>query len=135
MRILGIDNVLFAVGDLDAAIDHYRRLGFELRFRLPDPPIALFAIGEERPGLLVRAEGTTGGGRVWVEVDDASAAGDQLRRRGLDVADPIATATGRTVEVTDPWGNVVGFADYSLRPELARGRVATPRSGRPRAER
>ena len=35
MKLLGIDNVLFSVGDLDATIEHYRRLGFELRFGCP----------------------------------------------------------------------------------------------------
>lgn len=29
-------------------------------------------------------------------------------------------ATGWTVEVTDPWGNVLGFTDYTKRPELGR---------------
>ncbi|HXG40772.1 MAG TPA: VOC family protein [Candidatus Limnocylindrales bacterium] len=124
MKLLGIDNVLFSVGDLDATIEHYRRLGFELRFRLPDPPIALFGIGPERPGLLIRAGETPGGGQLWVEVPDATSAADELRAAGLAPAAPIRTATGLTVEVADPWGNVVGFADYALRPPLARPHVA-----------
>jgi hypothetical protein len=32
----------------------------------------------------------------------------------------LETMTGITVEATDPSGNVVGFADYSKRPEMAR---------------
>ena len=34
--------------------------------------------------------------------------------------EPFQTATGWTVEIADPWGNVAGLADYTLRPDLAR---------------
>jgi catechol 2,3-dioxygenase-like lactoylglutathione lyase family enzyme len=130
MIILGIDNVLFAVGDLDAAIALYRDgLGLPLRFALPERGIALFAIGDEAPGLLVRAGSPTDGGgsprpsapRLWLEVPDARASAGELRARGLaPLAPPFETATGWTVEIADPWGNVVGLADYLHRPELGR---------------
>src|SRR5437763_17195046 len=85
--LLGIDNVLFTVGDLDAAVDFYAgRLGLPLIFRLPEPGVALFGIGAETPGLLVRVDqpghGSAPGGsvpagpgspRVWLEVRDARA--------------------------------------------------------------
>lgn len=38
------------------------------------------------------------------------------------LADPFQVATGWTVEVADPWGNVIGFTDYTRMPE--RGRPA-----------
>jgi hypothetical protein len=38
------------------------------------------------------------------------------------VGTPFEVATGWTVEATDPWGNVVGFTDYTTMPE--RGRQA-----------
>lgn len=34
MKILGIDNVLFYVGNLTEAVAHYTQLGFHLRFHL-----------------------------------------------------------------------------------------------------
>jgi hypothetical protein len=34
--------------------------------------------------------------------------------------EPFAVATGWTVELADPWGNVLGFTDYTKRPELGR---------------
>ncbi|TDV55373.1 VOC family protein [Actinophytocola oryzae] len=110
--VLGVDNVLFAVGDLDTAVDFYTGLGLPLVFRHGE--IALFRLGAEAPGLLVRSESEPGGGRVWLEVPDA---------RRLSTADePFRVATGWTVEVADPWGNVVGFTDYTSMPE--RGRPA-----------
>ncbi len=60
---------------------------------------------DQRPGDAVL------GGRVWLEVLDA----------------PFQVATGWTVEVTDPWGNTIGFTDYTTMP--ARGRQGTCRNG------
>lgn len=117
--ILGIDNVMFGVRDLDEAVSFYERIGFVVRFRVPAPPIALLAVGNERPGLLLRQEKTPTSGRFWVEVRDADAVRSVLAERGLQ-ATAVETATGRTVEVTDPSGNIVGYADYRKRAEFAR---------------
>jgi len=117
---LGIDNVFFAVGDLDAALDFYRRCGLGVKFRLDAAHMALLTIGAEEPGLVVREGDSIGGGRLWVEVADAEMAAAELNALGI-LTERLETATGITVEATDPWGNVIGFADYSKRPELARG--------------
>ena len=129
--VVGVDNVLIKVGDLDAAVAHFRDgLGLPLKFRLDARGIALFALGDGTPGLLaqvtrVAAPPAPGGMRVWVEVPDARAAVESLRRRAVTgVGEPFATATGGTVEVTDPWRNVVGLADYTLRPEMGRRHAA-----------
>jgi len=108
--VLGVDNVLFSVGDLDVAVGFYTRLGLPLVFRHGE--IALFRLGKETPGLLVRREDAPGGGRVWLEVPDARALST--------VEQPFQVATGWTVEVADPWGNVVGFTDYTTMPEHGR---------------
>jgi catechol 2,3-dioxygenase-like lactoylglutathione lyase family enzyme len=72
--VLGVDNVLFTVGDLDTAVDFYTgQLGLALAFRLDDAGIAMLRLGPETPGLLIRradASQVTGGGRVWLEVRD-----------------------------------------------------------------
>ena len=117
--IKGIDNVLFSVADLDAAVAFYTACGFALKFRVDQAKMALFSIGSEEPGLLIRATGA-GSGRLWVEVADADAAATELSTAGIGTR-RLETMTGITVEATDPSGNVVGFADYSKRPEMARG--------------
>jgi catechol 2,3-dioxygenase-like lactoylglutathione lyase family enzyme len=115
--VLGIDNVLFAVGDLDEAVAFYRdTLNLPLAFRLDEPGIALFRLGAEPAGLLLRAQQPAGGGRVWLEVRDARAHAATLPGAG----DPFPVATGWTTEVTDPWGNTVGFTDYTTMPSRAR---------------
>lgn len=121
--VLGVDNVLFAVGDLAEAVAFYRdALGLPLAFQLDGPGIALLRLGPEAPGLLLRAQPEAtggGGGRVWLEVRDARAVAAALA--GVPgTGTPFPVATGWTVEVTDPWGNAVGFTDYTTVPSRAR---------------
>lgn len=114
MKILGIDNVLIAVGDLAQARRFYGgQLGLREKFSTAE--LALYELGEEAPGLLLRVQeprpGTT---RVWLEVPDARTAAAELG------GEPFEVATGWTVEIADPWGNVLGLTDYTKRPDLAR---------------
>ena len=126
-ELLGIDNVMFAVADLGAAVAFYEACGLVVKFRIDTAGMALFTIGHEAPGLLIRASGgsgpgtigAAGGGKFWVEVPDADAAAVELNARGIATS-RLETMTGVTVEATDPSGNVLGFADYSKRPELGR---------------
>ena len=127
-ELLGFDNVLLPVGDLDEAVTFYERAGFTVGFRLDEAGIALLKVGSETPGVLLRLEEGLvrrpppwGSPRVWLEVRDARGTADTLAAAGIQPLDtPLSVATGWTVEVADPWGNVVGFTDYSKRPELAR---------------
>ncbi|NED37474.1 VOC family protein [Streptomyces sp. SID8499] len=127
-ELLGFDNVLLPVGDLDEAVRFYGRAGFEVAFRLDEARIALLKVGGETPGILLRTEEALGhrtppwpSPRIWLEVPDARAAARELTRAGIALLDePSAVATGWTVEIADPWGNVFGFTDYTKRPELGR---------------
>jgi catechol 2,3-dioxygenase-like lactoylglutathione lyase family enzyme len=117
-ELLGIDNVLFAVADLDAAVRFYEACGLKLKFRFDPPGMALFSIGGEAPGLLLR-KGEGAVGKFWVEVRDAGEAAARLAAAGIATTQ-LETMTGSTVEAQDPSGNIIGFADYSKRPDLAR---------------
>ncbi|MFJ3774308.1 VOC family protein [Streptomyces sp. NPDC090075] len=127
-ELLGFDNVLIPVGDLTAAVAFYERAGFAVGFRFDEGGIALLRVGGETPGILLRAEEGLGhrpavwaAPRVWLEVPDARVAARRLKDAGIAVLDePFSVATGWTVEVADPWGNVLGFTDYIKRPELGR---------------
>ena len=116
IEVLGIDNVLHAVGDLEGAKRFYAgQLGLTLKFEVAEAGIALYRLGTEEPGLLLRRQ-EPAPPRVWLEVPDAQAAASQLRGQAREVQ------TGWVVEVTDPWGNVIGLTDYAKRPELGRRR-------------
>ncbi|MFD7403979.1 VOC family protein [Streptomyces sp. NPDC059866] len=127
-ELLGFDNVLLPVGDLDEAVRWYERAGFATDFRLDEAGIALLKVGGETPGILLRREEEFGhrpppwpSPRVWLEVPDARTAAQALTEAGISLLDaPSPVATGWTVEIADPWGNVLGFTDYSKRPELGR---------------
>ncbi|ANS67456.1 hypothetical protein SLINC_5232 [Streptomyces lincolnensis] len=127
-ELLGFDNVLFPVGDLAEAVDFYERAGFTVGFRFDEGGLAQLKVGPETPGILLRQEEEIGhrpppwpSPRLWLEVPDAQAAARRMRDVGIPLLDePASVATGWTVELADPWGNVFGFTDYSKRPELAR---------------
>ncbi|MCI3239580.1 MULTISPECIES: VOC family protein [Streptomyces] len=127
-EMLGFDNVLLPVGDLDAAVDFYERAGFVVGFRFDEAGIALLKVGGETPGILLRREEELGqrpppwpSPRLWIEVPDAREAARALAAAGIPPLDePFSVATGWTVEFADAWGNVLGFTDYSKRPELGR---------------
>lgn len=127
-ELLGFDNLLLPVGDLTEAVPFYERAGFTVGFRLDEAGIAILKVGGETPGVLLRQEDGLGhrpppwpAPRVWLEVPDARKAAQHLTTAGIPLLDaPFSVATGWTVEIADPWGNVIGFTDYSKRPELAR---------------
>ncbi|MCF4140004.1 VOC family protein [Streptomyces sp. Tue 6430] len=127
-ELLGFDNVLLPVGDLGEAVRFYERAGFAVAFRFDEAGIALLKVGGETPGVLLRVEEALGHRpppwacpRLWLEVPDARAAARALADAGIQPLDgPFPGATGWTVEVADPWGNVLGLTDYSKRPELGR---------------
>jgi len=117
MKLLGIDNVFFQVGSVEKAILYYEKLGFILKFRIPRISAALFSIGNEEPGLMLLENQEHKPSRLWVEVESTVSVQENLGEGSL-----IETLTGLTFEVIDPWGNTIGFADYSKKPELARSR-------------
>ncbi|MGW7254129.1 VOC family protein [Streptomyces sp. NPDC054834] len=127
-ELLGFDNVLLPVGDLSEAVEFYERAGFVVGFRFDEAGIALLKVGGETPGILLRVEHGLGqrppawpSTRLWLEVPDARTAVRKLADAGIEPLDePFSVATGWTVEVADPWGNILGFTDYTKRPELSR---------------
>jgi catechol 2,3-dioxygenase-like lactoylglutathione lyase family enzyme len=128
MDILGIDNVLFAVGDVLVARRFYTDvLGLTEAFSFEEAGIVGYKLGGEEPGLLIRLEDGLPAGppltspRLWLEVPDARNAALTLQSRGTDpIGPPRQLRTGWVVEVADPWGNVVGLTDYTLAPAMAR---------------
>ncbi|CAL9539093.1 VOC family protein [Streptomyces sp. enrichment culture] len=127
-ELLGFDNVLLPVGDLGEAVGFYQRAGFTVGFRLDEAGIALLKVGGETPGILLRQEDLLGhrpppwhSARIWLEVPDARVAARALGNAGIALLDePFPVATGWAAEIADPWGNVIGFTDYTKRPELGR---------------
>lgn len=127
--MLGVDNIMLAVGDLEQARAFYEStLGLPVKFAVPQAGVVGYRLGPEEPGLMIRVQALQPSPprdtpRVWLEVRDARAAAAALRDRGARIlGQPMEILTGWAVEVTDPWGNVLGLTDYVKDP--AKGRQA-----------
>ena len=95
MKLLGIDNAFFEVGNIDDAIIFYEKIGFQLKFRIPHMNGALFRIGNEEPGLGLRQVSTIHSSHLWIEVTDAHEA--QKMCSSLNIAGSmIEPPTGST---------------------------------------
>ncbi|MCU7731119.1 VOC family protein [Actinoplanes sp. KI2] len=125
MKVLGLDNVFVPVGDLTRAVQFYRDVvGLPVAKRFDEMGMVLFRIGDETPGLGVGVTDVPqvgGGQKVWFEVADARAAAEELSAAGAaPLTPPFLIPTGWAFEIRDPWGNVIGFTDYTARPDLGR---------------
>jgi hypothetical protein len=107
---------IFAVRDLDAAMDHYRRLGFGVR-AYPGGGYG-FAVRdgiEIHLGVVPAPDRRTGSAYLFVADADALAA--QWRRAGVQVHPPRDTEWGQHEgAVVDPDGNVIRFGSPMATP-------------------
>jgi GNAT superfamily N-acetyltransferase len=117
--LLGIDNVFFNVKELSEATTFYEKLGFKVKLSIPRMSAVLFSIGQEEPGLLICQKAEVSPSKLWVEVHNANLIRETCDRNTIPGI-MIETATGYTYEVVDNSGNIIGFADYTKKPELAR---------------
>lgn len=124
MKVLGVDNVFLQVGDLQQAVAFYQDVvGLTVAKRFDSMGMVLFDVGDETPGLGLGAtpHPRAGGQKIWFEVPDARIAADELAALGVTtLSEPVLIPTGWAVEICDPWGNIIGFTDYTLEPDLGR---------------
>ena len=116
-RLVGINHVALAVGDVDEALEFYGRfLEFELRGRRP--AMAWIDAGDQ---FIALSRGDGGAlDHIGIVVDDREAVRQAARDAGL----PVAPTGG--VRIRDPWGNVLEIVDYrdvqfSKAPDVLRG--------------
>lgn len=125
MEILGIDHIVFTVGDISQAVEFYIKLGLKLQFQSDQAGAAVMVISDENPNLLLlKGEDKKGGlehPRLWIEVHDARASTEELKEKGFKFAkEPQLIPTGWLVEMNDPWDNIIGFNNYHLQPHFGR---------------
>lgn len=127
LAILGVDNVMIAVGDLERARSFYEgALGLKTKFAFLEAGVIGYRLGDEEPGLVLRVgplqpAPPRESPRVWLEVPDARAAATALRQAGVaTLGEPKEVYTGWLIEIADPWGNVLGLTDYVKQPALGR---------------
>ncbi len=127
LGILGVDNMMLTVGDMAAAKRFYGEvLGLEVKFDYSELGIMAYRLGAEEPGLILRIGDVSESPpretpRVWLEVGDVHEAAKWLNAMKIPLVAPLGTMrTGWFLEFADPWGNVIGLADYLKAPDKAR---------------
>lgn len=110
METLGIHHVALNVPDVDEGIAFYTSvLGGHLRHDRPDFGIAgaWIDFGTQQLHLIEAPVPRNLGQHFAVRVGDIDAAVEELRARGIDVADPVSVATSRQTFLSDPAGNAI----------------------------
>jgi catechol 2,3-dioxygenase-like lactoylglutathione lyase family enzyme len=107
---------IFAVHDLEAAMDHYRRLGFEVRaYRGGGYGFATRDGVEIHLGVVPGDDRRTGSAYLFVDDSDELAA--EWRSAGVEVHSPEDTEWGQHEgAVVDPDGNVIRFGSPMSTP-------------------
>src|SRR5215210_8160639 len=106
-RMVGLNHIALAVGDLDAALDFYGQI-FELELRGRVPGMAFLDMGDQFLALAEGADPVADERRHFgLVVDDVERVRSRLRRAGVD-AEP-----SRGLRFRDPWGNLVEVVQYS----------------------
>ena len=105
--MVGVEPI-FVVADVPRAVAHYKRLGFNTAYH--DAGYA-FANRGDVTIHLASAEGQpTGGGAIYLHVDDADRLAEGWREAGVDVSEPEEFDYGkREGKHVDPDGNIIRF--------------------------
>jgi catechol 2,3-dioxygenase-like lactoylglutathione lyase family enzyme len=106
-RFVGINHVALEVGDIDQAIEFYRRLfDFELRGRI-GKRMAFLDAGDQFIALSApRRQAGDDGRHFGLVVDDSGAVREALER------EEISILPGRGLDFLDPWGNRIQVVQY-----------------------
>jgi predicted enzyme related to lactoylglutathione lyase len=114
VRIASVEPI-FRVDNVERAVDHYQRLGFQTEFH--DETYA-FALCDDLTIHLAHADGpaTDTPGAIYLHVDDADQLADHWRKAGMQVDGPSDTDYGlRDGSHADPDGNLIRFGSR-MRP-------------------
>jgi lactoylglutathione lyase len=106
-RMVGINHIALAVGDVDEAVEFYGRI-FELELRGRVPGMAFLDMGDQ---FLALAEGDDPVAdrhrHFGLVVDDRGRVRKALQDAGIDIE------PSRGLRFRDPWGNLVEVVQYS----------------------
>ncbi len=106
-RMVGLNHIALAVGNVDEAVDFYGRI-FDLELRGRVPGMAFLDMGDQ---FLALAEGDDPAPdrhrHFGLVVDDRARVRQALKEAGVEVE------PGRGLHFRDPWGNLVEVVQYS----------------------
>jgi glyoxylase I family protein len=110
MEPLGVHHVALNVSDMESGIAFYTAtLGGSLRRDRPDFgfPGAWIDFGNQQVHLIEAPVPRNLGQHFAIRVGDLDAVVDELRSKGVEVADPVTVGSNRQTFIDDPSGNPV----------------------------
>ncbi len=113
MRIQGISAVTLAVGDMNRAVEFYRKLGMNVTYGGDDSTFTTIRAGADALNLVLTPEKRPDWwGRVIIRVDGVDELNRRLKDAGLSPEDPRDGGWGeRFFHMWDPDGNELSFAE------------------------
>jgi len=106
-RMVGINHIALAVGDLDEAVDFYSRI-FDLELRGRVSGMAFLDMGDQFLALAEGVDPVPDGRRHFgLVVDDVPGVRRALKEAGVE------EQPSRGLRFRDPWGNLVEVVQYS----------------------
>ena len=132
-RLVGLNHVALEVGDIDEALDFWRRIFGDFALRGRNSGMAFINLGDQFVALSAgRTQPPDAHRHFGLVVDDKAAARRSLQEAGIDVQ------PSGSLDFRDPWGNhlqVVEYADvqFTKAPEILRGMGAGDLGKSPRA--
>ncbi len=112
--ILDYDNFFLPADNLETAKNFYQQmLGLKTKFDFPDKGMTAFKVGDNEPAIILsnmpQARPT-----IWFKVESVKDAYQSFVQKGVTfLSEPFEIMTGLAVEFNDPFGNKLGFTDYS----------------------
>ena len=106
-RLVGLNHVALEVGSIDEALAFWEQLFGELTLRARSSSMAFVDMGDQFVALTApRAQPPDVNRHVGIVVDDKDAVRTAAVAAGLDVTPPPS------LDVHDPWGNLLQIVDY-----------------------
>lgn len=106
-RMVGLNHIALAVGDVDEAVEFYGRI-FELELRGRVHGMAFLDMGDQFLALAEGDDAVADGARHFgLVVDDRARVRRALQEAGVEIEG------GRGLHFRDPWGNLVEVVQYS----------------------
>ena len=121
MKPLAVHHVSVNVPDIESGVAFYTEtLGGTLRGDRPDLGIAgaWIDLGDQQLHLIEAPVPRNLGQHFAIRVGDLDSVVDELRSKGIEVADPVSVGTNRQTFIDDPAGNAVELHEVGRGPSL-----------------
>ena len=107
-KAVGINHVALEVGDLDEALEFWKRIFGDVELRGRSGGMAFLDLGDQFVALAGgRRQGPDDGRHFGLVVDDKEAVRERAREAGLPAGSP-----GGKLRIRDPWSNVIEVVEY-----------------------